>query len=155
MKEVREGTTEQLWHLLEVDSNTSYNCTHSWNRLKVFKKKHGSQRGGNCGKVGGGSRENLGGWDSHIHNTICETDHQEAPTAKQRECYLKQSLISSSGKEQWLRADIISESVFLHWKNRITGIQVYLNIKAKSNLKKKKKRTVKSPPRMLPLVLGD
>ena len=45
-------------------------------------------RGKNWGKEGqGDGRGNLGGWDSHIHNSIYETDHQEAPTAKHRKHY--------------------------------------------------------------------
>ena len=40
----------------------------------------------NWGKEGhGDGRGNLGGWDSHIHNIIYGTDHQEALTAKHRE----------------------------------------------------------------------
>ena len=33
-------------------------------------------------------RKNSGEWDSHIHNTVYELNHQEAPTAKHRESYL-------------------------------------------------------------------
>ena len=39
LKQVRQGTTELLWHLLEVESKTWYKCTHLWNRLKDYGKK--------------------------------------------------------------------------------------------------------------------
>ena len=53
---------------------------------QTSKETYGSQWGKNWGKEGqGDGRGNLGGWDSHIHNIIYGTDHQEALTAKHRE----------------------------------------------------------------------
>ena len=53
---------------------------------ETSKRAYGSQ-GGEM-RVKSRGRKNSGGWDSHIHNTIYELNHQEAPTAKHRECYL-------------------------------------------------------------------
>ena len=63
---------------------------------KTSKKQLWFPRGKNWGKVGV-VRENLGR-DSHVYNIIYDTDHQGAPTAKQRGILLK-SLRTWMGKK--------------------------------------------------------
>lgn len=55
---------------------------NSLRKLRDFKKQLWFPRGKNWGKVEV-VRENLGR-DSHVQNIIYDTDHQGAPTAKQR-----------------------------------------------------------------------